>query len=97
MGLGLRFVWDSRKATINLRKHGVPFGEASSVFGDRLARVRDDPDHSDTEERYLIIGLSERNRLLVVVFADDEDNIRLISARQATNPERKQYEDSYKR
>lgn len=90
--MGLRFVWDPNKAATNFKKHGVSFAEASTVFADPLARIRDDPDHSETEARYLIIGMSKKLRILVVIFTERHDAIRIISSRCATDNERKQYE-----
>ena len=91
--MSLRFTWDPNKATQNLRKHQVNFDEATTVFGDPFAGIEDDPDHSIDEQRYLIIGYSSRNRLLIVIFTEPiPDAIRIISARLATNTERKKYE-----
>ena len=80
------------KARKNLKKHGVSFEEASTIFGDPLARTIHDPLHSDQEDRFVILGESQRRRLLVVVFTERGDKVRLISARLATRPERKDYE-----
>lgn len=90
----LAFTWDPAKARANLRKHGVSFVEAQSAFYDEQARVVDDPDHSDTEDRFILLGLSETARLLVVVHAyrEPEGLIRIISARKATPRERAGYE-----
>jgi uncharacterized DUF497 family protein len=89
----LRFEWDSRKAASNRAKHGVSFEEASSVFGDPLGRIVEDPRHSLGERRHVLLGSSERHRVLAVMFTDREEVIRLISARKATRQERKNYED----
>ena len=86
------FEWDSEKAAENARKHGVTLDEASTVFGDPLALLMPDPDHSEGEERYLLLGMSTRQRLLVVGFAERPPRIRLISARRATRRERRRYE-----
>jgi uncharacterized DUF497 family protein len=86
------FEWDSVKAIANAEKHGVTFDEASTVFGDPLALLMPDPDHSDDEERYLLLGMSTRQRLLVVAFAERPPRTRLISARRATRRERRGYE-----
>ncbi len=91
--MGLRFEWDPEKAKSNYKKHGVSFLEAATVFGDPLAGIRDDPDHSETEERYIIIGMSQSFRIVVVVFAEHGNAIRIISARAATKGERKKYEE----
>lgn len=87
------FEWDRRKAKYNLRKHGVSFEEASTVFDDALADVYQDPDHSVDERRYLMIGTSARERLLNVSFAEREPRIRIISARILTRREKKRYEE----
>jgi uncharacterized DUF497 family protein len=91
----LKFEWDDLKASTNLRKHQVSFEEASSVFHDRLARIFDDPEHSLVEPREIIIGYSEKNRLLLVSFTErGPDLIRIISARKATRAERTAHEKS---
>lgn len=89
----LRIEWDERKAESNNKKHGVSFEEASTVFGDFLSLTIPDPQHSEGEERFVIIGRSEKQRLLVVVHTERGDSIRLISARQATAHERRTYEE----
>ena len=95
--MGLRFEWDPDKADSNLQKHDVSFLEAASVFGDPLGGIIDDPDHSKEEARFLIIGVSEKFQLLVVVFTEENDTIRIISARQASKSERHQYEERQER
>jgi len=92
--MGLVFEWDKNKASVNKRKHGVTFEEASTVFADPLAVTIYDLMHSDEEDRYIILGESQRQRLLVVVFTDRDERIRIISARVATRGERKDYEKS---
>jgi len=89
----LLFAWDDVKAKENLRKHGVSFEEASTVFADEKARLKHDPDHSREEDRFVLLGLSARFRLLIVCHAyrQDDQVIRLISARKAPRNERKQY------
>lgn len=89
----LRVDWDPAKAAANARKHGVAFPEAATVFDDEQALLLDDPDHSDTEPRFVLLGLSSALRLLVVVHCvrEPDDTIRLISARKATRPEQRQY------
>ena len=77
------FEWDAQKAKENLKSHGVGFDEALTVFADPLARIFDDPDHSNEERRELIIGHSTAQRLLVVSFTDRGRRTRIISARQA--------------
>ncbi len=90
----MRFEWDGRKASRNLVKHDVSFEEAVSVFGDPLSKTFPDPDHSQDEERFIIIGASESGKILVVAHTDDETAVRIISAREATYRERKSYEES---
>jgi len=89
----LRFVWDPRKARENARKHRVTFEEARTVFLDDYAVLIADPDHSGDEDRFLLLGLSSRLRVLVVChcYREGEDLIRLISARKADRDERRQY------
>jgi uncharacterized protein len=89
------FEWDPVKATRNLRKHGVSFYEAATVFGDPAAVTYDDPDHSVAERRFITIGRSVPGRLLVVAHAHREQNVRIISARKATAREREHYEENY--
>ena len=88
----MKFEWDREKATANLRRHGVPFEEATSVFYDPLATTLPDPDHSVGEIRLLTFGYSSQERLLVVAHTERNDAIRLISARVATTREKKRYE-----
>jgi len=89
----LRFEWDPRKANANLKKHGISFEEAKSVFYDDRARLIDDPDHSDDEDRFVLLGLSHSLRIVVVChcYRGDGDLIRIISARKATARESKAY------
>jgi uncharacterized DUF497 family protein len=93
----LLFEWDPNKARRNLQMHAVSFDEASTAFGDTLSLTIHDPLHSDEEDRSILIGNSARNRLLVVVHTERGQNIRIISARKATQKERKQYEKKTKR
>jgi uncharacterized DUF497 family protein len=86
------FEWDAAKAIVNARKHGVTFAEASTVFGDPLAMLMPDPEHSDDEQRYLLLGMSPRQQLLVVAFLERPPRTRIISARRATYRERRRYE-----
>jgi uncharacterized DUF497 family protein len=88
----LEFSWDERKALQNTRRHGIRFEEAATAFVDPLARVYDDPDHSETEARFLLVGHSLAGRLLLVVHAEKSDTIRIISARRPTPRERAEYE-----
>ena len=92
--MGLAFEWDTNKARSNLAKHGVSFDEAATVFGDPLSVTIGDPLHSEFEERFVLIGYSLRNRLLVVVHAARGGRIRVISARTATRKERLGYEEN---
>jgi uncharacterized DUF497 family protein len=91
--VGLAFTWDDRKERENQRKHGVSFEEAATVFADENARLKHDPEHSQDEERFVLLGFSAKLRLLVVVHAcrQDDNEIRIISARKAVPEERKQY------
>ncbi len=91
--MGYIFEWDGKKAESNARKHGVTFDEASTVFGDPLALLMPDPDHSLVEDRNLLLGMSSRQRLLVVAFAERLPRTRLISARRATPNEWRRYEE----
>ncbi|HEX9186704.1 MAG TPA: BrnT family toxin [Vicinamibacteria bacterium] len=88
------FEWDPGKAAANSRKHGVSFEEAVTAFRDPLARIHADPDHSRVERREILIGHSDGQRLLVVAFATRRGRLRLISAREATRRERRDYEEN---
>jgi uncharacterized DUF497 family protein len=88
-----QFEWDADKAEANFRKHGVSFDEAVTAFGDPLSVLLRDPDHSVGEERYLVLGLSTKQRLLVVAFVEGPPRTRIISARLATRRERQDYEE----
>ncbi len=88
------FEWDDSKANTNLKKHGVSFEEAKTVFYDDFARIIPDPDHSDLENRFIIQGLSFGGKLIVISFTERGETIRLINARKATKKERSQYEES---
>jgi len=90
----LRFEWDKRKADINLRKHGISFDEAQSVFTDDLSIAIPDPDHSTEEERSVIMGISRSGHTLVVCYVERDGAIRLISARRATRAEKGKYEQT---
>lgn len=89
----MRFEWNNEKAASNLAKHRVSFEEAKTVFDDPLYIDFYDPDHSEDEERYLIVGQSNRERLLIVSYTERKDSIRLISAREVTRTEREAYEE----
>lgn len=90
--MGIKFEWDPSKAVRNLRKHGISFGEAATVLQDDLSITVPDPDQP-AEDRYITIGLSTRLRLLIVAHTERGDSIRIISARELTSRERKQYEE----
>lgn len=89
----LSFEWDKSKATINLKKHGVSFEEAKSAFSDERAKLIADPDHSEDEDRFILLGYSSSMRLLVVChcYRTDESTIRIISARKASRHEAASY------
>jgi uncharacterized DUF497 family protein len=91
----LRFEWDERKAAVNRRKHGVSFDEARTVFFDENALLRADEEHSEEEDRFVLLGLSVQLRTLVVChcYREQDELIRIISARKANAFERRQYED----
>jgi uncharacterized protein len=94
--MGLELEWDASKARLNAAKHGVRFEEGIGVFRDPLAKLFDDPDHSDAEPRELIIGHSAGRQLLVVAYTERAGRIRIISARRATARERHDYEQKAK-
>ena len=89
----LKFTWDEQKETANRQKHGVSFDEARTVFFDEYARLIADPDSSEDEDRFILLGYSERPRLLVVChcYRENDSIIRIISARKATRPEKNAY------
>ena len=89
----MKFEWDENKAAVNLSKHGISFEEAKTVFDDPLYVDFYDPDHSDEEERYIIVGESQPGNLLIVSYTERADFIRLISARKVTRVEREVYEE----
>ena len=88
----MEFDWDPHKAVENLRKHEVSFDEAATVLGDLLSVTVPDPDHSFEESRFLTVGLSDQNRLLIVSHVERDSRYRIISARELTRMERKAYE-----
>ena len=92
--MALEFEWDPAKAEANLKDHGVSFDEATTVFRDTFSITISDPDHSDSEDRFIDIGVSHRMQLLVVSYTERQDKIRIISARQPTRAERKSYEET---
>ncbi|MDE0118569.1 MAG: BrnT family toxin [Bdellovibrionales bacterium] len=89
----MNFTWDKAKNRLNKKKHGISFEEAKSVFLDEHARLIGDPDHSDSEDRFVLLGMSTKLRFLVVVHVYRESNelIRIVSARKATTKEKKFY------
>ena len=89
----LKFDWEALKANANIKKHGVTFEEARSVFYDEKARLIDDPDHSEDEERFILLGFSSSLRILIVChcYRSEGNVIRIISARKATTNETKAY------
>ncbi len=91
----MEFEWDPEKAVANLKKHGVDFSEAMTIFADPLELTIADPDHSEGEQRFLSIGLSSPGRLLVVAYTERAGRTRIINAREASSPERKQYESTH--
>jgi len=90
----MQFAWDKRKAASNLKKHGVSFTEAATVFGDTLSLTFPDPDHSANEERFITIGMSRAGRVVLVAHTDRSGAIRIISARKATRAERNYCEEN---
>ncbi len=92
--MGLEFEWDSIKAKRNMKEHGVSFEEATTVFRDTLSITIADPDHSESEYRFIDIGKSNRGKLLVVCYTERDDSIRIISARRAARAERENYEEA---
>ena len=91
--MSMEFEWDENKAEANLSKHGVSFDEAKTVFDDPLYIDFYDPDHSDDEDRYIIIGESQQRRLLIVSYRERDHKTRLINAREVTRREREDYEE----
>ena len=91
--MSLTFEWDEKKADDNLRKHGVTFDEAKTVFNDPFSVTIYDPDHSSDEQRYIDIGLSSKGRLIVVSYIERGEKIRIINSREATKKEEREYEN----
>ena len=89
----MRFEWDPEKAAANVEKHGVSFEEAATVFGDPLGKIVDDPRHSIGEKRVALMGRSDQDRLLAVMYTERRDVVRIISARSVTRREQKDYEE----
>ena len=88
----MNYEWDEVKAQLNIAKHGISFDEAKSVFADEFALLVFDGEHSDYEDRFFLLGMSQKNRILLVVHCYKEnETIRIISARKATSNEKKQY------
>jgi uncharacterized DUF497 family protein len=92
--MALDFQWDENKARTNLAKHGVRFEEAATVFADPRSLTVSDLAHSQTEDRFVVLGRSHQGRLLVVAHTDRGDSIRIISARRASSRERTSYEEN---
>jgi uncharacterized protein len=90
------FEWDPKKDSLNQRKHGVSFSEATTVFGDPLSVTVHDPDHSIEEVRFITFGTTTRGRLIMVSHAERRDRVRIISARELTRAERRAYEEERK-
>jgi uncharacterized DUF497 family protein len=90
--MALIFEWDSKKERANRRKHGISFDEARTIFSDPQELLIADPEHSEDEERLISVGISNRKRILLVVYTEKGDRIRLISARRAAPREQEQYE-----
>lgn len=93
----LLFEWDTEKAITNWKIHGITFDEASTAFKDTLSLTIYDPLHSEKENRFILIGSSHKNRLLVIVHTERGDKVRIISARKAKKKERQYYEENAKR
>lgn len=94
--MALPFEWDEEKAEINLEKHKIGFEEAKTIFGDPFSITIDDPDHSELEQRFIDIGKSIDGKLLIVVYTERRNKIRIISCRKATPAERRKYEKQFK-
>ncbi|MDZ4675730.1 MAG: BrnT family toxin [Gemmatimonadota bacterium] len=93
--MALQFAWDPGKAAANLSRHGVSFEEASTAFGDPHSITIPDPEHSQSEQRFILIGASLQGLLVIVSHAERGDTIRIISARRATRTERRTYEEAW--
>jgi uncharacterized DUF497 family protein len=89
----MKFEWDTEKAESNLKKHGISFDEAVSAFDDLFNIDLFDPKHSEEENRFILVGKSENERILIVSYAESGDKIRIINARKVTSKERKDYEN----
>ena len=89
----MKFEWDDKKQNINIQKHGIDFDEAKTVFYDEEALLIPDPEHSSSEERFVVLGISKKTNLLTVChcYRENEEVIRIINARKATTKEKKQY------
>lgn len=92
----MEFIWNPGKAAKNLRRHGISFHEAATVFSDPLSTTVYDPDHSVEENRYITVGVSRNYRVIMVAHTEQNDHVRIISARQLTPKERRQYEQRNK-
>ena len=92
----MEIIWNPGKAARNLQQHGISFHEAATVFSDPLSTTVYDPDHSFEENRYITVGISRHGRVIMVAHSDQNDHIRIISARELTRRERRQYEEGTK-
>jgi uncharacterized protein len=92
-GNNISFAWDPKKAHSNQKKHAISFTEAQTVFLDEKALLIADPDHSQEEDRFILLGCSSKSRVLIVCYSAEGDAMRIISARKATRSERKQYQE----
>ena len=92
--MGYKVEWDPNKVATNHKKHGVSFEKGITVFGDPLSMNMSDRDHSEDERRYIVLGLSDRHRVLVVCYAEIEERTRIISVRRGTRFERSSYEEA---
>jgi len=90
----VEFEWDAAKAASNLSKHGVTYEEATTVFADPLEMTMADAVHSENESRFVSLGLSQQGRIVVVAYTEQVQRVRIISAREATPKERRQYEST---
>jgi uncharacterized protein len=93
--MALIFEWNEEKAEANVRKHGVSFDEAKTVFNDPFAMTIPDPEHSSDEDRYIDLGMSARGRVLLVWYTERGANVRIIGSRKATGSQRQRYEEEH--
>jgi uncharacterized DUF497 family protein len=93
----IRFEWDAHKSRANMRKHGIEFDEAATVFKDPISITSYDPNHSEEEQRFITVGMSTAGHLLLIAHTDRGDRIRIIGARELTRRERQAYEEEIQR